>query len=260
MVRKLNSSSRTAIAAFVAAAFGVTAGAAFAQTTTSHNSRDEAAANNPAAREITLTNRQNEHTLQYSRARNLRVCNLTGQSPSLSSRVNAAETRAPEDLVDPATRAAPPPPAPIPLALSYQGQNERVQPGNCFDFRASTVRLSLGRSLPAGGELDVSILPLSANGFVNGRTVALSSQDSGSARQSVTELKEELKRDDEEERQANAELSRARAHLAQTTRDLKQAEAQERHVASVERHTAQAARDEQQNAQQPSESQRGTPQ
>lgn len=262
MVRKPSTCSKTLIAAFVATAFGASAGAALAQTTTSHDSRDVAAANSPTARHVTLTDQQSSQTLQYSRARNLRICNLTGRSPSLSSRVNAAESRAPMDRVNPTTRAASAPPAPVPLELSYRGMNEQLEPGNCYDFRASTVRLSPASTLPAGGELYVSILPVSANsGFVNGRTFTASTEDyrstetwthdrtarNGSDKESVRQLKQQLKQDDEQERQANAELSHARAKLAQTTRDLQQAESKERHVATAERRTEQAERHAQQN-------------
>lgn len=255
MVRKPNLSSKTLIAAFVAAAFGLPAGAALAQTTTSHDSRDVAAANSPAARHVTLTDRQSEQTLHYSSSRTLRICNLSGRSESLTARVNAAEQRAPEDFVNPATRAgATSAPTPVALQVSYGSNTDQIQPGNCYDFRARDVRLSPAQRLPAGSGLVVAIAPISGNGFVNGRTTAAASYgyESGNAssKESVKQLKEQLKQDDEQERQANAELSSAREKLAQTTRDLKQAQSKERHVASTERQTASKARRGQQNAEQ----------
>lgn len=249
MMRKPSSSSKTLIAGFVAAALSVSAGAALAQTTTSHTSRDVAAADSPAARHVVLTNQQSEQALRYSSARNLRICNLSGRSESLAARTDAAEQRSPQDFANPATRVgATAPTTPVALLVRYGSNNDQIQPGNCYDFRARDVRLSPAQRLPAGSSLIVAIAPMSGNGFVNGRTVAYSSTTSD--RESVQELKEQLKQDDEQERQANAELSRARAKLAQTTRDLRQAEAKEQHVASTERQTEQAARREQQNADQ----------
>lgn len=282
MVRKSNPSSKTLIAAFVAAAFGVSAGAALAQTTTSDNARDVAAADSPAARDVTLTNQHSAQTLRYTRARNLRICNLTGHRQSVAARINSEETRSPEDFKTIGTQGAAPPPTPVPLQVSYGTKQEQIQPGNCFEFRASSVRLSPGRTLPPSGELYVSILPVSARGFVDGRTVAAASHNyetasgtyagtsgagatswdttardrtgreraanNASSHETVQQLTEQLKRDDQQEREANAELRRARAKLAQTTRDLKQAQAEERHVASAERKTAQAEHEEQQSA------------
>jgi hypothetical protein len=252
MVRKANTSSKTLVATFVAATFGVSAGAALAQTTTSPNSHDEAAANSSYARNVTLTNQQNEQTLRYSRAHNLRICNLSGQSQSLTARTNAAEQRSPQDFRNPATRAGATVPAnPVPLQVSFGGLNHQIQPGSCYDFRASRVHLSTGSRLPIGSALFVSILPAS-NGFVNGRTEAASS---------VEQLKEQVKQDDEQERQANTELSQARDKLAQSTRDLKQAQSQEQHVASAERQTENSARHAQQSEQnaQPQQNNDGTP-
>jgi len=258
MVRKPNPSSKTLVATFVAAAFGLTAGAAFAQTTTSHNASDEAAANSGSARHVTLSRNQSEQTLQYSRARDLRICNLTGQPTSAAESVNAAEDRAPQTRSNLAAEAPKVAPNPVALEVSYEGKSEQVQPGNCYEFQAQNVHLSSVETLPPDSVLNVSIAQMSGNDFVNGRTEAAASEHEGSSehersnqvasKKSIEELKEQLKQEDEQEQQANAELSAARAKLAQTTRDLKEAQSREEHVASTERHTAKTAREAQQRA------------
>lgn len=269
MLSKSNpiANSKTLVAASVAAAFGLSAGAVLAQTSTPPTARDVAAANSITARHVTLTNQQSEQTLRYSSARNLRICNLSGRSESAVAQENAADQRAPEDFRTPALRAGAAGPAtPVPLQLSYAGNSEQIQPGNCYDFRARDVRLSPARTLPAGSALTVAISPMSANGFVNGRTVAYSStthesdhwRHDGYDKESVEDLKAQLKRDDEQERQADAELMRARDRLARTTRDLKKAESQERHVASTERQTQRAEQHAQQQTDQ-SRQNDGTP-
>lgn len=268
MVRKPNPSSRTLIAAFVAAAFGVTGGAALAQTTTSAGSTAEAVANSPSASHVTLTDQQNEQSLHYSQARNLRICNLSGRTRSAAARLNSDAQTAPEERSNLATAAPVTSPTPVALQVSNANMNEQIQPGSCYDFRARTVRLSTAQRLPAGRALTVSIMPVSATAFVNGRTTAASSEDysergfsgkNADTRQSVKQLKEQLKQDDEQERQANAELSQARTKLAQTTRDLKRAEADERHVASAEHRTTTEEHRAQQNARQ-AQPDEGTPQ
>lgn len=248
MLHKPNTSAKSLIAASVAAAFGLSAGAAFAQTTTPHTSHDEALANSTTARQVTLTDRQNAQTLQYSRARNLRICNLSGQGQSAAAAVHAEQQRAPDTRPNLAISAPASAPNPVALQVSYAGMSEQIQPGNCYDFRARSVRLSPATALPAGTALSVSIARVSPRGFVNGRTEAYSGS-SRDTRRSVKELKEQLKRDDEQEQQANAELSQARDKLAQTSRQLKQAQSQERHVASAEHRTTDAAHQEQQNVQ-----------
>ncbi len=258
-MRRPNSSSKTTlVAASVAASLGLCAGAAFAQTTTSANASDEAAADSTTARHVTLTRQQNERMLHYAAARNLRICNLSGQAPSAAESINAAEQRAPQTRSNIAIEAPKTQPSPVALQVSYAGMSHQIQPGNCYEFQARNVRLGTAPRLPTEGVLDVSIAQMSGNGFVNGRTVAASSGSSAGGRlasdrdtkQSVKDLKEQLKQDDEQEQQANAELSQAREKLAQTTRDLKQAESKEHHVASAERHTSEAERQEQQRAQQ----------
>ena len=239
-MRTPNSYSKTLIAASVAAAFGVSAGATFAQTTTSHNAADEAAADSVAARHVSLN---------YPAARNLRICNLSGQAPSATESLNAAEQRSPETRQNLGIEGSQTSTTPVALQVSYAGTSEQIQPGNCYEFQARDVRLSTAQRLPVGSALNISVARMSGSRFVNGRTEAASVSDRDT-RQSVKELKEQLKQEDVEERQANAELTQAREKLAQTTRDLKQAESNESHVASAEHRTTQAERQEQQKAQQ----------
>jgi Skp family chaperone for outer membrane proteins len=264
MQRKPNSSSQTLVSAFVAAALGLSAGAALAQTTTAHSSRDEAAANGSTARHLTLTNRRSEQTLRYSRAHDLRICNLSGQAPSAAQAANAEQQADPGRRTNLATNVEANP-TPVPLQVSYAGSNEQIQPGNCYDLRARDVRLSPAATLPAGSALTVSVAPVSGSGFVNGRTEAATAGSHGrlagdrASKESVRQLTEEVKQEDREMRNANAELSRARTKLAQTTRELKDAQSKERHVASAERRTTHAERQEQQNAQ-PAQQNGATPQ
>lgn len=275
MVRKPSSSPRTFIAASIAAAFGLTAGAAFAQTVEPHNAPVGPAVPVPTtSRHTTLTNLHGTRTFQYPSARDLSVCNLSGQTPSGTAAMNAAEQRAPETRPNLAVLGPGGSATPVTLQVSYGGKNEQIQPGHCYEFRARNVRLSPAHKLPAGGALAVSVGQVSGAGFVNGRTVAASSEsadrsDTASnarSNQSVKQLSAELERDDQQMRQANAELSQARSKLAQTTQKLKEAESKERRVASAEHHTANAERQEQQTAQQrqqntPREQQNGgTPQ
>ena len=249
MMSKPNSSSKILIAASVAAALGISAGAAFAQTATSHNSIDEAVPDSTSARHVALTRQQNEQTLHYSAARNLRICNLSGRAPSATESINAAERRAPETRSNLAIEAPKTEPRPVDLRVHFAGMSEQIQPGNCYEFQARNVRLSTTERLPPESVLDVSVAQMSGDRFVKGRTETASASDRDT-KQSVDQLKEQLKQDDEQERQANAELSQARDKLAQTTRDLQQAQSQESHVTSAERQTTQAERHEQQRAQQ----------
>ena len=257
-MHKPNSSSKFLIPAFVAAAFGLTAGAAFAQTSKPYNAPVGPAVPVPTtSRSTTLTSLHSTRTFQYPSARDLSVCNLSGHTPSGTAAMNSAEQRSPETRPDLAVVGPGGSATPVTLQVSYNGRSEQIQPGNCYEFRARNVRLSPAQQLPAGAALQVSVGQVSGTDFVNGKTIAASSQSSDLSRtgsnagsnESVEQLSAQLKHDDEQMRQANAELSQARAKLAQTTRKLKQAEAKERRVASAERHTANAERQEQQNAQ-----------
>jgi len=170
MTRKPTTSAKALVTAFVAAAFGVSAGAAFAQTATSHNSIDEAVPDSTTARHVALTRQQNEQTLQYSAARNLRICNLSGQAPSATESINAAEQRAPETRSNLAIEAPKTEPRPVDLRVHFAGRSEQIHPGNCYEFQARSVRLSTTDRLPPESVLDVSVAQMSGNRFVNGRT------------------------------------------------------------------------------------------
>jgi len=157
-------------------------------------------------------------------------------------------------------------PTPVGLTVAYGGKTERIQPGDCYEFRARDVRLTPSQALPMGAALDVSIEPVAAKDFRNGATqtaaadhveAGRSASNRTASEESIKQLSDELEQDDKEMRQATAELNAARARLAKATQELKQAQSKEWRVASAERQTATAERQEQQNRPQAERSTRG---
>ncbi|MGH8258857.1 MAG: hypothetical protein ACREUG_04120 [Steroidobacteraceae bacterium] len=158
------------VAAFVAAALTLPAGAALAQSSQEGGTHESTARHpqalvesteNPDARHIRLTDRMNVESLNYDHPRGLRICNLTGHVAPANGVANPTRN-VPVPLADQAVPLHGP--SPVDLKLTYNGQSSQVQPGECYRFRAQDVQVTPAQPLAPGRALELTVENLSGNG------------------------------------------------------------------------------------------------